>query len=91
MERTKLSNDLILQKIIFIIFLLMYLIAMAIPPFNPYGLGLIVVFILFGYRIFYLPDNIEFDENYMYIVAKDGEITVDLKKHLLYFSKSQFF
>jgi Ca2+/Na+ antiporter len=91
MERTKLSNDLILQKIALIIVFLGYLIAMIVPPFNPYGLALLLVFVLFAYRIFYLPDNIEFDDNYMYIIEKNGEIIVDLKDIYYIFPRASFF
>jgi len=46
---------------------------------------------LIGYRIFYLPDNIEFDDDFMYVIEKDGEIKVDLKDIYYILPRASFF
>jgi len=46
---------------------------------NPYGLVFILFFGIYAYWIFWLPDNIEFDADFMYVIYKNGEIKVDLK------------
>jgi hypothetical protein len=78
MERTRLSDNLFLQKaalaIIFVISVIY-----EIQHFDILVLIFIPVFGIFGYQIWYLPEKIEFDEDYMYIIEKDGEITIELR------------
>ncbi len=78
MDRIKLSSSLIFQKGGFILIFFGYVI-MLISSFNPLSLIFILLFALFAYQIFYLPDNVEFDADNMYIVYKDGETKVNLK------------
>ncbi len=78
MERIRLSNSMVFQKSAVIIFFIIYAIAL-ISSFSPYGLVFILVFVLMGYRIFFLPDKLEFDNEHMYIIYKDGETEVNLK------------
>jgi hypothetical protein len=78
MNRIKLSSNIVSKKITLIIAFGIYLVYL-VSAFNPYALILLLVFVVFAYNLFYLPDNIEFDNEYMYIIYKDGETMINLK------------
>jgi hypothetical protein len=77
MERTTLSSNQILLKVMMVIFGGIF-IAIAFTDWR------ILIFGFFGelymgYRAFFAGDKIQFDRNHMYIVYKDGETPVELK------------
>ena len=81
MERKTLSANLLWDKIFFSFFGVILLIVCINQSFSPWELP--AVFAVFSgiifYSIFYLPDTIEFDDTYLYVTRKNGEISVDLK------------
>jgi hypothetical protein len=79
MERTRLSNNQIVIKILMLIFGIIFI----STSFSPFQLGAILfgVFfeIIFGYIAFFAGDKIQFDKNHMYLIYRDGESQVELK------------
>ena len=78
MKRTKLSNNLIVTKIVLL--LIFIILARVIEVFN--SKQLMIIALVFGfilYSTFNLPDKIEFDHDYMYVTRKDGRRDVQLK------------
>lgn len=78
MERRRLSSRQIIQKTLLII---------VITGFFFYGIyvnsfafvGILFFAILGVYRMFYLPDLVEFDDDYLYVIYKEGTVEVNLK------------
>jgi len=78
MKKIKLSNSLIVAKIMFVIFFLLFLL-LIVHGFNP--LIMLAGLFVFGtgyFQIFYLPDKIEFDSHSMYVVTGNGKREVSL-------------
>src|SRR5258708_2409523 len=78
MKRVKLSNSLIIAKVLFISFFVLFFMLIVHGSNPPILLGGLLVFGTGYYRIFYLPDKIEFDSSNMYIVSKKGKKEVSL-------------
>jgi len=88
MERTKLSSSQILIKI-FLIVLSLYLLITLLNHFSIVLLLFGVLFIGFiSYVFFYISDKVQFDEENMYIIYRDGETVVPLKD-VYYVSRSR--
>jgi hypothetical protein len=78
MKRIRLSNSLIIAKIV-LVFILIWLGKM-VEFLNAEVLILVIIILGFIlYRTFYLPHKIEFDDDYMYVNRKDGKQEVNLK------------
>jgi hypothetical protein len=87
MKRTKLSNPLIVTKLVLL--LVFVLLVRMIEVFD--NKQLLILAIIFGfilYSTFNLPDKIEFDDDYMYVIRKDGVREVDLR-NVFYIAKTR--
>lgn len=77
-KRTALSSRLRVEKTIFFILLASVLIFCA--EHYPELLFIVIpVFILLDYLLYYLPDKVEFDNEYLFIKRKKGEERIALK------------
>ncbi len=80
MERKQLSADLLIDKVVIGIILIVFSAVFFNRSVVWWGEALVIfVLLFFAFSIFYLPDTIEFDDNNMYIERRSGEITVDLR------------
>jgi len=78
MKRTRLSNKLIITKIVLLVILIEIFRMMEV--FNTKQLLVIVIIVGFIlYQAFDLPDTITFDENFIYINRKGTNREVDLR------------
>lgn len=80
MERKLLSHDMTFSRIISAVLLILVPLLL-IKASAPWWAPIIAVAIVgqMTVFIFYLPDTIEFDDNNMYIIRSNGEVSVDLR------------
>ena len=78
MKRKFLSNNLIVEKIIFFV-LLVTILLFCVKHYPELLLIAVPIFIYLDYLIYYRPNQIEFDDNQLFIKRKKGEEIVALK------------
>jgi Ca2+/Na+ antiporter len=78
MKRTKLSNSLIITKIC-LLFVLVLLVRTAEYINKEVFIVLIIAYAFVLFKTFYLPDKIEFDDDYMFVKRNDEKREINLK------------